>query len=464
MAKKIEIPNDIESLQKLVVQLLERVDRLETENAELRAENAELKRQLRMNSQNSHKPPSSDGFKKAKKKSQLPKELKSRGGQKGHKGKTLERVEQADYTKVYGPTTCSLCQRQFNVAELDIIEKRQVFDIPPVRLEITEHQLGVVECCGVTHKGTFPKDVIAPVQYGAGVRALTSMLSVDYKMPLQRIKQLFTDLYGYAINSGTLLKNLRTGYELLEPTELQIKQGVLKSSVAHFDETGIRLEAKNYWLHTASTSSLTYFFIHQKRGREALESSASIIKDFKGNAVHDCWASYFKFQHCRHILCGAHLLRELCALIEMGSKWAKSMFKFLIKLYKVEYPLDKARARYKRILQKANKEEPQPSQGPKGRPKQSKGRCLYNRLKRYQDGVLAFAFEPDIPFTNNQAERDIRPIKVKQKITGGFRTFYGAQHYARFQAVISTLRKQSINVFDALRSVFNNSQILGLRT
>ena len=316
----------------------------------------------------------------------------------------------------------------------------------------------------MTHKGKFPKDVIAPVQYGAGVKAITTMLSVDYRMPLDRIRLLVTDLYGYAINSATLLKNLRDGYELLEPTELQIKQGILRSSVAHFDETGIRLQAQNYWLHTASTATLTYLFVHQKRGKEALESAASIIKDFKGSAVHDCWASYFKFQHCRHILCAAHLLRELRALIEMGSKWAKSMFKFLIQLYKVEYPLDKAHARYKRILQQANKEEPQPIQGCRGRPKQSKGRCLYNRLRKYQDGVLAFAFDQDIPFTNNQAERDIRPIKVKQKISGGFRTFYGAQHYARIQAVISTLRKQSINVFDALRSVFNHSQILGLQT
>ena len=464
MAKKIELPNDIESLQKLVVQLLERVERLEAENAELRAENRELKRQLGMNSQNSHKAPSSDIYKKAKKKSQLPKELKSRGGQKGHKGKTLERVEQADYTKVYGPKECRICQRQFDADELEIIERRQVFDIPPARLEVTEHQLGSIECCGMTHKGKYPKDVIAPVQYGPGVKAITTMLSVDYRMPLDKIKLLVTDLYGYAINSATLLKNLKDGYELLEPIEGQIKQGILKSSVAHFDETGIRIEAKNHWLHTASTSMLTYLFVHKKRGGEALRSTVSIIKDFKGTAVHDCWPSYFKFEDCHHVLCGAHLLRELRALIEMESKWAKSMFKFLIHLYKLEYPLDKARARYKRILQKANKEEPQAIQGSRGRPKQSKGRCLYNRLKKYQDGVLAFAFDETIPFTNNQAERDIRPVKVKQKISGGFRTFYGAQHYARIQAVISTLRKQSINVFDSLRSVFNHSQIVGLQT
>lgn len=464
MAKKKKIPNDIESLQKLVLELLDRVEQLETENAELKAENAELKRQLGMNSQNSHKPPSSDKFKKAKIASQLPKELKARGGQKGHQGKTLERVKNPDHTKVYAPIKCSCCERQFGADEIEVIEKRQVFDLPPTRLEITEHQLGSVNCCGMTHKGKFPKDVLAPVQYGAGVKALTTMLSVDYRMPLQKMELLFKDLYGYAINSATLLKNLKDGYNLLEPTELQIRQGILKSLVAYFDETSIRCESKKHWLHTASTSTLTYLFIHKQRGMKALESAASLIKDFKGAAVHDCWPSYFKFAACRHILCGAHLLRELRALIERGSKWAKSMFKFLIQLYKVEYPLDKAVARYKRILSAANKEEPAPTQGPKGRPKQSKGRCLYDRLKKYQDGVLAFAFDEDIPFTNNQAERDIRPVKVKQKISGGFRTLTGGHHYARIQSVISTLRKQSINILEALRSVFNHSQILELES
>ena len=456
-AKMKELPNDIESLQKLVLELLERVEKLE-------AENAELKRQLGMNSQNSHKPPSSDSFKNVKKKSQLPKELKARGGQKGHKGKTLEQVKNPDYTKVYAPTQCSCCKRRFEVDEIEIIAKRQVFDIPPARLEVTEHQLGSIECCGLQHKGEFPKEVVAPVQYGLGVKALTTMLSVDYRMPYQKMSSLFADIYGYAINASTLLKNLKDGYELLESTEQQIRQGILESYLVHFDETGIRCEAKNYWLHTASTATLTYLFAHQKRGKDALESDASIIKDFKGIAVHDCWASYFKFEACRHVLCGAHLLRELRALIETGSKWAQSMFDFLIQLYKIEYPIDKAQARYKRILYKANKEEPQPIKGPKGRPKQSKGRCLYNRLKKYQNGVLAFVFDDYIPFTNNQAERDIRPAKVKQKVSGGFRTFAGTQQYARIQAVISTLRKQAINVFDALRSIFNHSEILALKT
>lgn len=460
MTKELDIPNDIEGLKILVKQLLERVGQLETENAE-------LKRQLGMNSQNSHKPPSSDSYKKPKKsKSQLPKEVKALGGQKGHKGKTLEQVTEPDYVKLHGPKRCSCCKRSFKAKEVRVIEKRQVFDLPPARLEITEHQLGSVDCCGLTHKGSFPELVKAPVQYGAGVKAYTTMLSVDYRMPMARISLLFADRYGYEINSGTILKNLKDGYDLLEATEESIKKRLLEQLVVHFDETSLYCQGGKLWLHTASSSTLTYLFLHKNRGKKALSSAASIIKDYTGTAVHDCYPSYFKFDNCRHVLCGAHLLRELNALVEVGSRWAKSMFNFLLKRLKeikTEQPIadiKKHLKRYQAILRQAHKEEPQPTQGLKGRPKQSKGRCLYDRLKKYRDGVLAFAFEDDIPFTNNQAERDIRPAKVKQKISGGFRTRNGADYYVRIQAIISTLRKQSLNVLDELRKTFAQSRVL----
>ena len=462
MAKEIEIPQDVESLVKLVKELLKKVEQLE-------AENADLKRQLGMNSQNSHKPPSSDTYKKPKKsKSQLPKELKSVGGQVGHIGKTLEQVSEPDYVKLHVPKRCSCCKRRFKAKEIKYIEKRQVFDLPPARLDVTEHRLGSVDCCGMTHKGSFPVTVKGRVQYGAGVKAYTTMLSVDYRMPLERITLLFADRYGYNINSGTILKNLKEAYELLDPTEQSIKMKLLEQYVLHFDETTLRCEKGKLWLHTASTSELTYLFLHKSRGMKALSSAASIIKDFTGAAVHDCLPAYFKFDNCRHLLCGAHLLRELRALIEADSKWAKSMFNFLIKRYHdykegntlTEALKQKYLKRYQTILRQADKQEPLPSQGPKGRPKKSKGRCLYDRLKKHQDGVLAFAFEENIPFTNNQAERDIRPAKVKQKISGLFRTRKGADYYVRIQAIISTLRKQSLNVFNELLKTFDQSRVL----
>lgn len=457
MEKKTEIPKDIESLTALVLQLLERIKQLEEENAD-------LKRRLDMNSSNSHKPPSSDGLKKVKKKAGIPKEVKAKGGQQGHQGKTLEQVAKPDHVEVHLPQGCRCCGRKFTEFDkVEVLEKRQVFDLPPARLDVTEHRLGKIACCGVEHQGIFPPEVRSRVQYGAGVRAFVTMLSVDYKIPMARIRLMFADRYAYELNSATVVSSLKRGYELLAPTEQSIKERLVAQRLVHFDETGLRCEAQAYWLHNASTSEYTHLFLHKKRGKEALESDDSVFKDFKGIAAHDCWSSYFSFDNCRHVLCGAHLLRELTALIENGSRWAKSMHKFLLKLYKQARPImnvKKHLRRYQTILKQADKEEPPPQQGQRGRPKQSVGRCLFNRLKKYQDGVLAFAFEQDIPFTNNQAERDIRCAKVKQKITGGFRTQAGAKHYVRIQAVISTLRKQGFNVFDALRKVFAESHPL----
>ena len=458
MQKKTEIPNDVERLKALVVKLLARVEQLETENAE-------LKRRLDMNSSNSHKPPSSDGLKKVKKKTGLPKEAKAKGGQQGHQGKTLEQVAEPEHIELHLATGCSCCGRKFTaeLAAIEIVEKRQVFDLPPARLEVTEHRLGKIECCGKEHQGVFPSEVKARTQYGPGVNAFATMLSVDYKIPLERISLLFADRYGYELNSATVLTSLKRGYDLLAPTEASIKHRIIETRLAHFDETGIRCDAQTNWLHTASTADYTHLFMHKKRGKEALECDDSVLKDFKGIAVHDCWASYFSFTNCRHVLCGAHLLRELNALMENGSRWARAMHAFLIKLYQQARPLmatKKHLRRYHSILKQADKEEPPPQQAKRGRPKQSVGRCLLNRLKKYQDGVLAFAFEDDIPFSNNQAERDIRPAKVKQKITGGFRTQAGAKHYVRIQAVISTLRKQGLNTFDELRQVFAKNKVL----
>lgn len=467
-----ELPNEVESLKALVRELLTEVRQLKAEivqlkqkNAELEAENAELQRRLGLNSNNSHKPPSSDGLAKtrSKLKTGLPKgAAKEKGGQKGHKGKTLEQVIAPEYVVLHAPEQCGCCGRVFaagDLAELKVVEKRQVFDLPPVSLEVTEHQLGSVSCCGVWHRGTYPAEVTTSVQYGAGVSALVTMLSVAYRLPLESITQLFSDLYGYALNSSTVLASLRCGYDRLAPSEQSIKQHLLRQGVVHFDETGLRSEGRLHWLHTASTNTYTHLFVHQKRGSDALNSVDSVLKDFEGWAVHDCWSSYFKFSNCRHALCGAHLLRELSALGDSGSRWASLMHAYLLELYKRPRPLAEPEVEiwthhYQMILTEAELEEPPASQGKRGRPKLSAGRALLGRLSKHQAAVLAFAFEEGVPFTNNQAERDVRPAKVKLKVSGGFRTLAGAKHYARIGAVISTLRKQGRDVFASLRDLF----------
>lgn len=462
----MDLSNDILVLKALAAQLLARVESLELENAALRSEVSALRSRLNLNSKNSHKPPSSDGLQK---RPGLPRpEVKKSGGQVGHKGKTLKMVELPDRVLVHHALSCPLCAKSFSAGDVCRIEqRRQVFDIPAPRLEVTEHQLGVVVCCGRQHRGAFPLEVGQPVQYGSRIRALSVLLNNDYKLPLEKIEQLMGDVWGCTFNESTAVNANAAIYEALHPAETQIKAAVLAAEVAHFDETGMRVEKKLQWFHTASTARFTYLFVHGKRGKEALESEESLFKDFKNWAVHDCWASYFDFEQCRHALCGAHLLRELTNLIENGSKWAIQMHQFLLDLYKVS---QKARVlvadkqawvrEYQHICQIAHGEEPPPKQGKRGKPKNTKGRNLLNRLVKHQDGWLAFAFVEPVPFTNNQAERDIRCLKTKQKVATNFQTRRGAQHFARIQSFVSTLRKHSMNVFQNLINVFDNKNIV----
>jgi transposase len=340
-----------------------------------------------------------------------------------------------------------------------------VFDLQQPRLAVTEHRLGQVECCGQKQRGEYPDDVRSSVQYGPGVRALVVKLSVDHKMPLEQISLLFQDLFGYELNSETVERALEEGYELAASLEAEIQEPLRQAAVVHFDETGLRVEGKLQWLHTASNGRYTHLFMHEKRGEAALRSEASILPEFRGYAIHDGWAAYDKFSQARHGACNAHILRELRGLIENGSMWAEEMLEFLLELYDQDLPLEreaaeKARQRYQQILSQAEQEEPppEPSKG-RGRPKSPPGRNLLRRMKEHEEAVLAFAVVEGVPFTNNQAERDLRPAKVKQKVSGGFRTAQGAKVYARLQAVISTCRKQERNVFGTLRDLFAHQPV-----
>jgi transposase len=461
----MELSNDIKVLKDLVMVLLARIEVLESENAALRAENTELRSRLNLNSKNSHKPPSTDGLSK---KPGLPKGLsKKSGGQFGHKGKTLKMVEAPDAVVVHHAPSCPCCSKVFSPSDVvEISQKRQVFDIPVPSMEVTEHQLGVVVCCGRQHLSSFPPEVSQPVQYGSRIKALSVLLNNDYKLPLKKIEQLMSDLWGCSFNESTAVSANATMYQALEPVEAQIKTAILASDVAHFDETGMRVEKSLHWFHVACTSSFTYLFVHKKRGREALESSDSLLKDFQNRAIHDCWESYFSFRQCQHALCDAHLLRELANLMEKGSRWASKMHQFILDLYRVSQKASVLVAdretwerEFKFICQLADTEEPPPVQGKRGKPKNSKGRNLLNRLIIHQDSWLAFAFIEGIPFSNNQAERDIRCLKTKQKVATNFQTFKGAQHYARIQSFTSTIRKHSMNVLQNLINAFDGKSI-----
>ncbi len=466
------MPDNITELKALVLLLLDKIaaleltiSKLEAENTALKAENTELKARLYLDSHNSSKPPSSDGLNK---KPAFSKEKNgTQGGQKGHDGHTLRMVENPDHIVICKPDTCTCGQDLFQ-QPMSIVASRQVFDLPEPRLEITEYQIAQVFCpiCGQSHRGEFPSDIKAPTQYGTGVKALVTLLNSEYKLPFEKIQTLFGDLYGYAINVGTIITANATCYDKLADTESLIQEKITSSMVVNSDESGVRCNGKLHWLHVASTSFFTYLFVHQKRGKEAIESDTSILNRFFGWLVHDCWSSYFNLTHLKHAVCGAHLLRELQSLIENQSQWAISFKAFLMETY--NKPLEERlgtrteiEQQYDRLLEQAQIEEPQPTRtGSRGRHKRTKGRNLLERLQKFKPDVLAFAFNAEVPFTNNQAERDIRPIKVKQKISGCFRTFKGAEHYARIAGFISTTRKHKLNVFKELCNVFEGYSFL----
>ena len=456
-----------EAIEQKYTELKEEYTELKEENAELKARISELESQINSNSRNSSKPPSSDGYQK---KPAFPRKKKGKqGGQQGHQGRTLKQVEHPDKTVKHKPGPCD-CGHVFSDEELSVAETRQVFDLPQPKLEVTAHQLLKGQCpeCGQWHKASAPEGINAPVQYGQGVKALTTLLNVDYRIPFKKIQILFSDLFGYAINESTVYSASRQCYKRLkEPMEI-IKSKIIEAMTTHADETGIRVEVMLRWLHVATTELYTYLFVHEKRGRLALESEQSILDHLSGWLVHDCWGSYFNFKELHHALCGAHILRELEGLIDNEkSKWARVFKTFLMHVF--EMPLEERvkrrqqiESRYTLVCGMGEKAEPPPSKTPgkKGRYKRTKGRNLVERLIREKEAVLAFAFNEEVPFTNNLAERDLRPAKVKLKVSNCFRSFEGAEIYARIASFVSTARKHDRNVYSELCTTFSGHNFL----
>jgi transposase len=461
------LSTELIQVKKENAEIKEAFKEVKLENADLKVRITELEARLNSNSSNSSKPPSSDGYKK---KPAFPrKKTGKQGGQQGHKGRTLQQVEHPDKTVKHKPGQCD-CGHVFSDEELSVAETRQVFDLPQPKLEVTAHQLLKGKCpvCGKWHKASAPEGVNAPVQYGRGVKTLATLLNVDYRIPFKKLQILFSDLFGYAINESTVYSASRQCYEMLEPTEEVIKSGVVKSDATHADETGLRVAGKLHWLHTASSLLYTYLFVHERRGRVALDSEKSVLNRISGWLVHDCWSSYFKYHTMHHAICGAHILRELEGLIENGqSKWARVFKTFLMNVF--EMPLeervkrrDHFEERFSLICGLGEKAEPPPRKTPgkRGKYKRTKGRNLVERLIRNKEAVLAFAFNREVPFTNNLAERDIRPAKVKQKVSNCFRTLSGAEIYARIAGFVSTARKHDRNVFSELYTTFEGHNFI----
>jgi transposase len=454
-----------------VEELLQHIKRLEA-----RLEKVESQQQK--DSRNSSKPPSGDGFKK-RTKSLRQKSERPSGGQKGHPGSTLEWCETVDEIITHAVSECDSCGASLGEAVVINHELRQVHELPPLRLQVIEHQAEIKCCaqCEWLSRGRFPADVTQPVQYGSGVKGLMVYLMDAQLLPSARTCEVLSEVLGCEISEGTLYNARAQCFEQLAPVEAKIKASIATSAVVHFDETGLRVNRKLWWLHVASTTSLTYYFVHPKRGQEAINEMA-ILPTFKGISVHDGWRSYFLYG-CLHSLCNAHHLRELRFIVERYKQpWADEMMTLLVEIKAAvetaKIADDKALSlpqltefeqRYQTLLANgfnANPPPPVDETAPKkpGRLKQSPPKNLLDRLKAHQAAVLAFMYDFQVPFDNNQAERDVRMMKLKQKISGCFRSADGAQQFCRIRGYISTLRKQGISVLDALKSTFTGNPIL----
>jgi len=423
---------------------------------ELQQEVRALRDQLAKNSQNSGKPPSSDGLRKPR--SLREKGRRRSGGQVGHEGHTLKMVEQPDHVEPYAVSACPHCAADLSEVEVYTIERRQVFDVPEVGVEVTEHQAEVKQCprCGCQVKGRFPAGVTQPVQYGSRLKAQAVYLTSYQLLPLARVCQLVEDFYAHAPAEAFVLEAQATCQERIQPALDSIRQGVIASPTAHFDESGVRVEGRLNGLHTAGTQRLTYYAIHPKRGQIGMQA-IGILPHYRGRAVHDHWSPYLKFEHCQHAFCNAHHLRELRFIAEQYDQtWAHGMARLLLDIKaeveaaqpeQASLPPDRIAAHeqlYHHLLRlgfEANPPPDPPPQTKRGRKKQSPARNLLDRLQRHQAETLTFM-------------RDVRMVKVKQKVSGAFRTRAGADTFCAVRSYISTVRKHSNNVITAIHDAF----------
>ena len=386
-------------------------------------------------------------------------------------------VEEPDEVAVHGPEHCRACGESLAGVPAVRQERRQhpqvgTRDIPPIQVRVLEHRVETKQCpgCGVETSGTFPADVTAPVQYGPRVATLGVYLNQEQLLPLERTCAVLDEVCGCPISEGTLERAVANCHEQLAETEAAIKRGIEQAAVAHFDETGLKIDGRTCWLHVASTPDLTLYAAHPKRGRAAMEA-IGVLPAFHADArraavaMPDGLSSSWQFEQCQHALCNARHLRELtCIEEQLGQPWATAMKALLGEMKRtvdtarpqglLALPAETQQAfkqRYATILAAGFRANPLPEHtGKRGRPKRGKARNLLERLREHQEPTLAFLADFAVPFDNNQAERDIRMTKVRQKISGCFRTTTGAERFCRIRGYISTLRKQGIPIFSAL--------------
>ena len=455
----------VQGLSSQISDLSQEVSKQSETISDLDARLKALENKTKLTSKNSSLPPSTDGFKRTKSLRQS--SSKKPGGQEGHKGTTLKMVLNPDEICIHDIELCQDCGCSLIKITPSKIIKRQVFDLPKLSLKAIEHPALVKFCpnCSRENKGFFPKEVTQSTQYGTRFKSILVYLSQQHLIPYDRLKMLASDVFGQSLSAGTLVNMNNQCFKALEKTEQLIKEKLIQSHVVHLDETGCYVNGDRHWLHVVSNPKYTYYQVHEKRGNEAIKD-IKVLSQYKGTAVHDHWKSYFRYQDCSHALCNVHHLRELNAMIEFEKQeWPKQMKQLLLDMKEYsesyQYPLSQEaisqfELRYQTILTLGYLENPisLPKEKKRGRLKQTKAINLLNRLRDCQEEVLEFMYQKDLPFDNNLAERDVRMTKVKQKISGCFRSEEGAQVFCRVRGYISTARKQSLNILESIEQVF----------
>lgn len=472
--------SDPEAIADLVLMLWDRVEALEARV-----------RELERNSRNSSRPPSTDrgNFNPPPK----PKSLRGKsgrkpGGQEGHAGETLQQSDSPDRIvehRLDAGTLCPRCGAPLGTKHGELhaadCERRQVFVLPAIRLEVIEHRAERRSCanCGLESTAAFPEGVASPVQYGESVQAAAVYFNVRQMIPYARCAELFADLFGCALSQGTLANFIRRAGAKAGAAMEPVREVLVGSSLAHADETGCRVHGKLQWLHVFSTARLTSYHISPKRGAEGMDH-LGLLGRFKGGLVHDFLSGYYRFV-CIHHLCAAHLLRELTYLKEqMDQPWAGAMIELLLEAKDLaerelartdgarrvigERTRSRIHLRYAETVLEGlaiNPEPPLPPRGTRGRVKRSKALNMLIRLEDRYEEIMGFFENPGIPFDNNQAERDLRMMKVREKISGSFRSDDHAAAFCDLRAVISSATKQGRNLLNCLAEMLRSPKDLG---
>ena len=457
------VPDGAPSYEQLVAMVAERdavIAELRVQMAELARRVAELEARLGADSNNSSTPPSAEGLRKK------PATPRRRGGRKGKQpgdpGRHLAQTPTPDEIVEHTPQQCDGCGDGLAGAEVVGTARRQVFDIPPIRLRVTEHRAQRRRCsCGHTTAAAFPPEATAPACYGPGVRAVICYLAVYQHLPVERTAKLLTDILGAPVSTGTVAAVAGQAAEAVVPAVDVIRRYLIAAGVVHVDETGARVAGRLHWVHVAATALYTLLTVHTRRGKDATDA-AGVLPAFTGVAVHDGWSPYRRYTNLAHGLCNAHHLRELQAAAEAGHTWADHLAEVLRYAHRqvtaarargdTSLPADIAAsiaARYDGHLAQA-------ADATAGLTN-NKPAALARRLARHRADVLRFTVDFTVPFDNNQAERDLRMVKVQQKISGCWRTLPGAEAFCAVRSYIATARKHDIAILDALRDAFAGS-------